>query len=54
MNSSRKENHYYFKNLFLAPEEYDQILQQMRGQRNASEVLSTKRPPKKGHLKIVD
>ena len=54
MNSSRKENHYYFKNLFLSPEEYDQILQQMRGQRNASEILSTKSPPKKGHLKIVD
>jgi hypothetical protein len=55
MNSSRKENHYYFKNIFLSTEEYDQILKQMRGQKHSPpNILSTKTPPKRDHLKLVD
>ena len=37
MNSSRKENHYYFKNLFLDSEEYEYILSQSRS-KNASGI----------------
>ena len=54
MNSSRKENHYYFKNLFLDSEEYENILSQMRGQSGSPHQVSPKKEPKKNHLRIVD
>ena len=54
MNSSRKENHYYFKNLFLDPDEYEHILGQMRGQNGPPANLASKKEPKKSHLRIVE
>lgn len=53
MNSSQKENHYYFKNVFLTPEEFIQTQKNMAFQ-NGKLVEFPKNEISRNHLRLVD
>ena len=52
MNSSKKENHYFFKNIFLEKEEFRQIQKNMAYR---SRNIQQNEPPKReSHLRLVE
>ncbi len=56
MNESKKENHYYFKNIFLERAEYEQIVKNLSFQAAQKNEAPPATPPKRerpAHLQLV-
>ena len=53
MNTSNKENHYYFKNIFMSQVEFNSIQKNLAYK--SGRILEMKTPKKEvGHLRLVD
>ncbi|MDH5581056.1 MAG: hypothetical protein OEY33_04055 [Bdellovibrionales bacterium] len=54
MNSSKKENHYFFKNIFLDEMEFRQIQRNMSYQNRRYDQKDKKLENKQAHLRLVE